>query len=317
MKKSLELTEVPDISEVPNLETLDLQGCINLSRIPPSMGIHKKLTDINLEGCTSLTSLPNKFEMESLMHLTLSFCTKLKQIPKFGRNMKRVRSLQLVASAITKLPKSIEHLTDLRLLQLHYCNSLLRLPNTIFNLKLVKNVNLHGCSKLDGLPENLGNVESLEDLYLSETAIRKVPSSIGLLKNLKRLHISRCKGLSSSPHPIDLLLSSLSGATSLTHLYLDNCNLKAISNDIGSLFSLLLLDLSGNDFVCLPESIIRLSNLKSMKLTNCTSLRSLPELPLKIEFVGAGDCTSLEMLEDELKPKDSLELYIDLCNCFK
>ena len=123
----------------------------------------------------------------------------------------------------------------------------------------------------------------------------------------------------TSPHPMDLLFSSLSlsPASSLTSLDLNDCNLKAISNDIGSLFSLEYLDLSENDFVCLPESIIRLSKLTQMRLNNCTSLRSLPKLPLNIEFVEADDCVSLEMLEDQLIPKDSLELYIYLCNCFK
>nr|POE57591.1 hypothetical protein CFP56_32924 [Quercus suber] len=99
----------------------------------------------------------------------------------------------------------------------------------------------------------------------------------------------------TSPHPMDLLLSSLSlsnCASSLTNLFLNDCNLKAISNDIGSLFSLIWLDLSGNDFVCLPESIIQLLKLKLMNLNNRTSLRSLPKLPLNIAEV--------EVLSDHL-----------------
>nr|POE57592.1 hypothetical protein CFP56_32925 [Quercus suber] len=47
------------------------------------------------------------------------------------------------------------------------------------------------------------------------------------------------------------------------------------------------LDLSGNDIVCLPESIIQLSKLKWVVLDNCTSLRSLPKLPLNIESIYA------------------------------
>ena len=167
MRQSLKLIEVPDIIEVPNLETLDLKGCINLSKIHPSIGIHKKLIVLNLEKCKNLTSLPSKFEMEGLMQLNLSYCSKMKQIPEFGRNMRHVRSLRLDGSAITKLPTSIEHLTALRFLQLQNCKSLVCLPNTIFNLKLVKEVFLHGCSKLDRLPENLGNAESLEWLTLN------------------------------------------------------------------------------------------------------------------------------------------------------
>ena len=331
---ALKLTEDPDISNVPNLKCLVLQNCINLRRIHPSIGIHKELTILNLRGCNNLTSLPSKFEIKCLTDLNLSECSKLTEIPGFGRNMKSVRNLYLGSTAITTLPPSIEHLTALVELSLTSCKNLVHLPDTIFNLKLVKEVCLQFCSKLDRLPENLGDAESLEELDLWETAIREVPSSIGRLKHLHRLVLTECKGLSSnkswyehlpfysmptSPHPIDLLFSSLSlaPAPSLTRLLLCHCNLPAIPNDIGSLISLEWLVLDGNDFVCLPESIIKLSKLKWMHLNNCTSLRSLPKLPLNVELVEAEGCISLEMLPDPLKESDSLEPSLYLHNCSK
>ena len=211
--------------------------------------------------------------MESLEILFLSKCTKVnKKIPEFGGNMECLCKLYLDNTAITKLPTSIEHLTDLTSLNLRDCKNLVCLPNVIFYFKLLKDVDISGCSKFDRLPENLGNAESVKELDMSGTAIRQVPSSIGLLKNLKRLYFRGCKGLSSteskswfellpfnsmpkSPDPMDLLSSSLLGLCSLTELDLTDCNLKAIPNDIGSIFSLKELNLSGNNFVCLPESI--------------------------------------------------------------
>ena len=125
--------------------------------------------------------------------------------------------------------------------------------------------------------------------------------------------------MTASPYPIDSLFSSLSLSlvSSLARLSLCDCNLKAISNDIGSLFSLKELNLSGNDFVCLLESIIRLSKLKLMILTNCTSLRSLPNLPSNIEGVFAKGYISLKMLPYPLKPSNSLEPSLNLQNCFQ
>ena len=73
MRQSQELIEAPDIIKVPNLESLVLAYCINLGMIHPSIGIHKKLTILNLEGCKNLRSLPNKFEMECLTELNLSW----------------------------------------------------------------------------------------------------------------------------------------------------------------------------------------------------------------------------------------------------
>uniref|UniRef100_A0A2N9ITF1 ADP-ribosyl cyclase/cyclic ADP-ribose hydrolase n=1 Tax=Fagus sylvatica TaxID=28930 RepID=A0A2N9ITF1_FAGSY len=328
--KSPKLLETPDFNKFPVLEKLVLEDCINLLGLHPSIGIHKSLTFLKLEDCKNLKSLPNKFEMESLEILILSGCSKIKKIPEFGGNMERVCKLYLDGTAITKLPTSIERLTGLASLSLRDCKSLVCLPSTIFNIKFLKDVDISGCSKLDRLPENLGNAESVEELNLSGTAIRQVPYSIGLLKNLKMLSFRGCKQLSSSeskswyyellpfiamprsPDPLDLLLSSLSSACSLTKLDLSDCNLKAIPNDIGCLFPLQHLNLSGNDFVCLPESINRLSNLKWMVLENCTSLRSLSKLPLNIRRIEAAGCISLEMLSD---PNCLSSLSIQ--DCFK
>ena len=109
-------------------------------------GIHKKLTILNLRDCQNLTSLPSKFEIECLTDLNLTGCSKLTEIPGFGRNMKRVQNLHLGYTAITTLPTSIEHLTDLVELYLNSCKNLVHLPDTIFNLKLVREVSLQFCS---------------------------------------------------------------------------------------------------------------------------------------------------------------------------
>jgi Leucine-rich repeat (LRR) protein len=331
LKNSIQLIETPDFTEIPNLKELVFEDCINLREIHPSLGDLTKLTLLNLKGCKNLKSLPSKFGMESLEILILSSCSKVKKIPEFGGNMECVRKLYLDGTAITKLPASIENLTGLTSLNLRDCKNLVCLPSTIFNLKLLKDVDISGCSKFERLPENLGNAESVEELDVSGIAIRHVPSSIGLLKNLKRLSLEGCKGLSSSnkswyevipfyskpisPDPVGL--SSLLGLCSLTELNVSNCNLKAIPNDIGSLFSLEGLNLNGNKFVCLPESISQLSNLKWMSVNNCTSLRSLSKLPSNIHRIFAKNCISLEMLPDLLKLNDSFKPNLLLQNCFK
>jgi Leucine-rich repeat (LRR) protein len=270
--------------------------------------------------------------MESLEILILSGCSKVKKIPEFGGSMECVRKLYLDGTAISKLLASIENLNGLASLKLKDCKNLVCLPSTIFNLKLLKDVDISGCSKFERLPDNLGNAESVEELDVSGTAIRHVPSSIGLLKNLKRLSLEGCKGLSSSNKswyelipfysklisPDRMGLSPLLGLCSLTSLNQSDCNLKAIPNDIGSLFSLEDLYLNGNKFVCLPESIGQLSNLKWMWMDNCTSLRSLSKLPSNIEVIEANNCISLEMLPDLLKPNGSLgPPWLFLQNCFK
>jgi hypothetical protein len=278
LDSSQKLIETPDFTKVPILEKFVLEDCINLHVIHPSIGVHKRLKVLNLKGCKNLKSLPSKFEMESIEILILSGCAKVKKNPEFGRNMECLYKLYLDGTAITKLPASIENLTDLASLILRDCKNLVCVPRTIFNLKLLKDVDISRCSKFERLLEILGNAESVEELNVSGTTLRDVPSSIGLLKNLKRLSFQGCKGLSSSnkswyelipfyskmisPDPVGL--SPLSSLCSLTNLNLSNCNLKSTPNDIGSLFSLQKLILNGNKFVCLPESIGQLYNLKWM-----------------------------------------------------
>nr|XP_023918607.1 TMV resistance protein N-like [Quercus suber] len=307
MNESPNLIQTPDLIRVPNLEKMVLEDCLNLREIHPSTGVHTRLTLLNLKSCVNVKTLPSKFEMESLKVLILSGCLKLKKIPEFGENMQCVLKLYLDGIAITK-PTSIGHLTNLVLLNVRDCKSLMCLPSSIFNLKFLKDVNISGCSKLERLPENVGNVDSVGELDVSGTAIKEVPTSFGLLKNLKVLSFSGCKGLSSfnSTSWYDLPFSSrpkianpvglsfLSGLCSLTELKLRDCNLREIPNDIGCLFFLEKIDLSENSFVCLPDSISQLCKLEKMDLKNCTSLQSLPKLPVDIVVIWGDGCTSLE-----------------------
>ena len=112
-----------------------------------------------------------------------------------------------------------------------------------------------------------------------------------------------------------MLERSLSNLWSLTKLNLSYCNLQAIPDSLGCLHSLSHLDLRGNIFVGLPESTTGLSNLKSLFLSGCTHLRSLPKLPLNIHDIYADGCTSLDTLP--LRPDANFHPFIHLVNCIK
>uniref|UniRef100_A0A7N2MT80 Uncharacterized protein n=1 Tax=Quercus lobata TaxID=97700 RepID=A0A7N2MT80_QUELO len=195
----------------------------------------------------------------------------------------------------------------------------------------LKILTLSGCSKLEELPENLGNLKGLEELDLSGSAIRMLPTSIRLLKNLKKLSLRGCKGLSfkssnklfsfpfmqqrRSPDPMAMLECSLSGLLSLTKLDLSHCNLQAIPDVFDCLSSLLILNLEGNKFIWLPKSMIQLSNLQDLFLRGCSNLRSLPKLPSNIKYIDATQCTSLETLSSGLKY--DFRPSLQLLNCVK
>ncbi|XP_075648850.1 TMV resistance protein N-like [Castanea sativa] len=291
-------------SFLPN-KLIELHLCFsNIERLwtdTKSWEMLKKLTVLNLKGCKNLKSLPRKFEMESLKILILSNCSKIKTIPEFGENMGRVTELYFDGTAITKLPTSIGNLSCLNSLSIKDCKNLMTLPSTFFNMTWLKNLNLSGCSKL------LENLESAESVDMVRT-FNKIDCKLNSKKSVDMLR---------SSDPMGLLSSSIFGLSFLTKLNLSNCNLKEIPNDIACLFSLECLDLSGNNFGCLPKSMAQLSNLNKLIVNNCTSLQSFPKLRLNIGFISGYGCSSLETLPDQLKPNSSFEPILLLSNCSK
>ena len=154
-----------------------------------------------------------------------------------------------MALLITKLPTSIGNLGGLASLNVRDCKNLMHLPSTLFNVTWLKDQNLCGCSKL---LKNLGSGESVE-------MNGQVASSNAIFETLKKIAFGGFQlhpfyPILRSSKPTGLLLSSLFGLSFLTHLNLSNCNLKEIPNDIGCLFSIKHLDLSGNNFGCFPKA---------------------------------------------------------------
>ena len=311
LKQSLQLVETLNFNKIPNLEKLVLKGCINLLGLHPSIGVHKKLILLNLKGCKNLKSLPSKFEMESLKILILSDCLKVKRIPEFGENMKRVSKLYLDATAITKLPTSIGNLTGLALLDVRDCKNLTSLPSTFLNMNSLKNLNFSGCSKL--LESLWGINETVEEPGASGILTRYMASSNALFKTLKNVAFSGFK--LRIPDSMCQLSTSLVGLGSLTSLNLSRCNLNAIPNDICCLSSLEILNLSDNKFECLPESISQLSALQLLNVADCMKLISLPELPSSIHSIKAFHCPSLKAVTNLLKPNSLCEPTLLLLDC--
>ncbi|KAL4642426.1 hypothetical protein ACB092_02G017200 [Castanea dentata] len=314
LSDSQNLIETPDFNGVLNLRQLILQRCTTLSKVHESLGNLKRLIRLDLRGCECLESLPHKINLESLEVCILSGCLRLRKFPETVGNMSRLSELYLDNTAIEDL--SVEHFIGLVKLDISDCKNLSKFPNVSRSLTSLKTLTLSGCSKLDELPEYLGNVGGLEELDVSGTAIRELPSSILLLKNLKFLCLHGCEELlgfplmqQRSPNPMGILKHSL------IDLDLSYCNIREIPDDFGCLSSLKQLVLDGNSFVVLPNSIIGLSELKSLSLKGCTSLRSLPKLPLGIQLINASGCTSLETFV--LWPEDSLIPNLVLLNCVK
>ncbi|XVF70222.1 hypothetical protein PTKIN_Ptkin11bG0143100 [Pterospermum kingtungense] len=314
LEGSQNLIKTPDFKMMPNIESLNFEGCTRIVDVHPSIAFLRRLKFLNFSNCRSLRSLPTKIGMGCLEKLILRGCANLERFPEIDGEMECLVELFLDRTGIEELPSSIGHLSSLVLLNLKDCKNLASLPSSMHGLKSLNILNLSGCSKIDNLPENLQLVEFLEELDLSETAIRNPPSFIFQFKSLKVLSFKGCKGPPSKLHTnllslfkviqrgnmdsISLTLPRLSGLSSLTRLNLSYYNLcdGAIPSDICCLSSLETLDLSGNNFMSLPATISCLSKLRFLHLSDCKRLKVLPELLSSIEAVILDGCSSLESI---------------------
>ncbi|KAL3568172.1 hypothetical protein D5086_030823, partial [Populus alba] len=311
LSNSLNLSKTPDLTGIPNLESLILEGCTSLSEVHPSLARHKKLQYVNFVNCVSIRILPNNLEMESLKVCTLDGCSKLEEFPDIVGNMNCLMVLRLDETGIIKLSSSIHHLIGLGLLSMNSCKNFKSIPSSIGCLKSLKKLDLSGCSELKYIPENLGKVESLEEFDVSGTSIRQLPASVFLSKKLKVLSLDGCKRID--------VLPSLSSLCSLEVLGLRSCNLRegALPEDIGWLSSLRSLDLSQNNFVSLPKNIIRLSKLEMLVLEDCTMLESLPQVPYKVQMVYLNGCISLKTIPDPINLRGSKRSDFICLNCWE
>jgi len=173
--------------------------------------IFNKLKVLNLSNSKYLTKSPDFSQVPQLEILILEGCISLVQVHESIGNLERLVSLNLEG-----------------------CKNLRNLPRSISNLKSLETFNLSGCLKVDKLPEELGNMMALTKLLADGTAIKQLPSSFGLLKNLKTLLLFGFKEQSAkswlslfsswmsqkSLNPVSLLPASISGLLLILGVYL-------------------------------------------------------------------------------------------------
>lgn len=139
-----------NLGESLNLESLYLDGCIQIKHIDPSIGILRKLIFVNLKDCKSLTKLPHFGEDFSLEILYLEGCMQLRWIDP-----------------------SIDHLRKLSVLNLKDCINLVSLPNSILGLISLEYLSLSDCSKLYNIHvlDEPWDAKQLKKLYTGEAPI--------------------------------------------------------------------------------------------------------------------------------------------------
>ena len=289
----------------PNLETLDLSGCVNLTEVHDNIGLLDKLKDWELSDCKKLKILPSKLNLKSLKSLDLQGCERLKKFPQIHPEMKCLKDLRLNLSdtRISKLPSSLKYLTSgLRALELRKVQNL-DLSFAQYGFKSLTYLDLNA---FDG---------NMVDLY-----IWLRPNHFPVLEML--LLDSQTSGPNTLHLPIlqNLDLSFLQyGFTSLTSLdlcYFDrntvDLNIWLKPNHFPVLERLFLRE---SNVVTITESITKFTRLKSLDLTNCKQLQEIPRLPQSIVKLEARGCRSLD-LQSSRRLLDQVSFYLSIIVTF-
>ncbi|VVA15211.1 PREDICTED: TMV resistance [Prunus dulcis] len=339
------LTKIPDFSGLSSLVELDLNFCTSLVEVHSSVGFLDKLAILRLVDCFNLTRFPRGVKLKSLTLMILNDCKKLEYFPEILAKMECITRMNLSGTAIKELPSSIRYLVNLQDLELYQCENLSHLPSSIYELQHLQRFHLMDCPKLVTFPnkvkpENesegnlalpelqfldmggcnlsesafLGNLDCLPTLGILDLSggnFVSLPECINKCFNLCRLNLYDCKRLREIPElPQKLRHVGLGGCISLEGDFL---------RTPGCLSTLESIDLSGGNFVSLPESISKFVKLKHLSLAGCKRLEEIPELPPKVKHVRASDCISLERfskLSNILERKESKMIKsLNLSNC--
>nr|AXU93569.1 RPP4/RPP5-like protein [Arabidopsis thaliana] len=344
MSDCKKLESFPTDLNLESLEYLNLTGCPNLRNFPAiKMGCSdvdfpEGRNEIVVEDCfwnknlpagldyldCLMRCMPCEFRPEQLTFLNVSGY-KLEKLWEGIQSLGSLEGMDLSESEnLTEIP-DLSKATKLESLILNNCKSLVTLPSTIGNLHRLVRLEMKECTGLEVLPTDV-NLSSLETLnlsgssslrsfplistnivwlYLENTAIEEIPSTIGNLHRLVRLEMKECTGLEVLP--TDVNLSSLetldlSGCSSLRSFPL-------ISKSIKWLY------LENTAIEEIPD-LSKATNLKNLKLNNCKSLVTLPttigNLQKLVRF-EMKECTGLEVLPTDVNL--SSLMILDLSGC--
>ncbi|KAH9727025.1 Disease resistance-like protein DSC1 [Citrus sinensis] len=259
------LIRIPDPSETPSLERINLWNCTNLAWVPSSIQNFNHLSLLCFQGCKNLRSFPSNLHFVSPVNIDCSFCVNLTEFPRISGN---ITKLNLCDTAIEEVPSSVECLTNLEYLYINRCKRLKRVSTSICKLKSLIWLCLNECLNLESFPE------SSEKINLGRTTVTELPPSFENLEGLGTLGLESWSELEIGCLP------------SLEWLELRGNNFESLPVSIKQLSRLKRLDLSNCSML---QSIPELPpSLKWLQASNCKRLQFLPEIPSRPEELDAS-----------------------------
>ncbi|KAF3552940.1 hypothetical protein F2Q69_00011401 [Brassica cretica] len=222
----------PDSMEDENLKVVNMRGCHSLEAIP-DLSNHKALEKLVFEGCKLLLKVPKSVgNLSKLLQQDFSYCTnlteflvdvsKLKHLEKLFlsgcSNLSVSASAAAAAAAAASMRTVVVRFADADAAAAAYYIA------TADFIDVSRRTRRSDAACIQELPECVGRLTSLEELDLSDTALKVLPSSIGDL-------MMHCTSLTEIPDTINKLIS-------LKEFIINGSGVEELPLNLGSLQSL-------------------------------------------------------------------------------
>ncbi|CAH8272624.1 unnamed protein product [Arabidopsis lyrata] len=229
--------------------------------------------------------------------MDLSESTNLKKLPDLSTASNLILLYLNECTSLVELPSSIGNAINLKSLYLTGCSGLVKLPSSIGNATNLQNLYCHNCSSLVELPFSIGNATNLRCLYLVNcSSMVELPSSIGNLHQLVELNLKGCSKLEVLPTKINL--------ESLYILDLTDCLMFKSFPEIST--NIKVLKLMGTAIKEVPLSIKLWSRLCDLEMSYNENLKELPH--------ALGIITTLYIKNTEMR---EIPLWVKKSSCLR
>ncbi|XP_031255659.1 disease resistance-like protein DSC1 [Pistacia vera] len=288
------------VEDLVNLKVIDLRYSKYLLRMP-DLSLIPNLWILCLGGCTNLfDSFSSVHTLNKLAVLNLSECKSL-DILSIDSHWE---SLQLVILSNCSNLKTVPYIPS-AVRKLYLDGTAIKELPPLNHLSRLEILSLESCSRLESLPKSISELESVRKVILSNCSNLKIVPCIPCTVEELHLDGTPIKELPSLKHPSRLEILSLKSC-----LWLES----------------------------LPESICELESLQKVILSNCSNLKTVPQIPCTVkelyldgtairELLSLGhllrlvklslkNCSRLESLPENICELKSLK-YLSLSGCSK